>query len=150
LGVYRPSPLVRWPLHFLNLLLVFTILALLGTIALYRYLGEPPPWALIGSGSTICVLFVAFNLAVVTLRLRVDEGGLRLRIWPFVRQIPWSGAEVRKETRPGVGVIAVRVFGGDGRRIWLSPAWFHEFEEALAEIEERAAAGGGSVSELQR
>jgi len=137
-GEYRPSPVVRWPLHLLNVLLVITILALVGVSLLLVRLEEEPPWALVGVGGGICLLFFAVNLTIVSLRLRLDDRGARLRVWPWRRLIPWEGAEVRKIVRP-VGVVGVRIVGASGDKIWVSQAWFKGFDETLAEIERFAA-----------
>ena len=51
MGEYRPSPVVRWPLHLLNVLLFITILALVGVSVVLVRLEEEPPWVLVGVGS---------------------------------------------------------------------------------------------------
>jgi hypothetical protein len=146
-GQYRPSPVIRWPLHLLNVLLTITILALIGVSVALVHLEEEPPWALVGVGSGICLLFFAFNLAVASLELRLDGAGVGLRAWPWRRRIPWQGAEVRKIVRP-VGVIGVRIIGESGEKVWISQAWFSEFDEALAEIESMARERGVEVLEV--
>jgi hypothetical protein len=146
-GEYRPSPLVRWPLHLLNVLLSITILALVAVVVLYRYMELEPPWALVWTGGGICLFFFLLNLSVATLRLWLDEQQARLRIWPFKRRVPWRGAEIRKVVRP-VGVTAVRIVGADGKKIWVSQAWFGDFEDALAEIERLAGDAGAPIVEV--
>ena len=47
--------------------------------------------------------------------------------------------------RPGDLEDAIQRAGGGGRRLWLSPAWFREFDAALAELERRVVAAGGEV-----
>ena len=147
MGVYRPSPVVRWPLHLLNVLLFITIIALVGVSLLLVHLEEEPPWALVGVGSGICLLFFLINLAITALRLRLDERGALLRTWIWRRLIPWEGAEVRKIVRP-VGIVGVRIIAESGRKIWISQAWFREFDETLAEIEGFAREHGLKVLEV--
>jgi len=132
----------------LNVILLITILALVGVSLVLIRLDEEPPWVLTGVGTGVCLLFFWFNLAIATLRLRVDERGVRLRVWPWRRLIPWRRAEVRKIVRP-VGIIGVRIVGDQGRKIWVSAAWFTEFEVALAEIERRANENDVPVVEVE-
>jgi hypothetical protein len=147
-GEYRPSPLVRWPLHLLNALLLITILALVAVAVLLQRLGEEPPWALVWTGGGICLFFLLLNFAIVSLRLWIDDRGARLRIWPWRRRLQWRGAEVLKIVRP-FGVTGVRIIGDRGRRIWVSQAWFGDFDAALAEIEQSAAAAGAAIREVE-
>ncbi len=145
---YRPSPLIRWPLYLMNGLLALTILALAGAAVLLGRLGETVPWALVGVGGGICLLLLLVNSSVAALRLAVEPGRVRLRVWPWRRSVPLTGATLRIRVR-AVGPTEVRVIGADGRRIYINPAWFSGFDHALAEIEGHTRAAGGEVVEVR-
>jgi hypothetical protein len=140
---------VRWPLHLLNVILVLTIAALAAIVPLFRYWEADPPWVLVGVGGGVCLFFFALNLAIATLELRLEEDHARLRIWPWRRRVSWMGAEIRKVVRP-TGVTAIRIIGAGGERIWLSQAWFSEFEVVLAEIERLARLAGAPIREVEK
>jgi hypothetical protein len=146
---YCPSPLVRWPLHLLNVILFLTIAALVTMVPLFEYWEAEPPWVLVGVGGGVCLFFFLLNLAIATLELRLAEDYARLRIWPWRRRVEWVGAEIRKVVRP-TGVTAVRIIGAGGEKIWISQAWFSEFEEVLAEIERRAQRAGAPIHEVEK
>ena len=147
---YKPSPLVRWPLHLLSAMMALVILLLVGTGLFFRYLDEPLPWPLLLCGGGVCLFFIALNTAVAGLRLTIGEAEAVLAVGPWRRRAPYAGARLVKEIA-GTGVAAVRLHpGGGGRRLWLSPAWFREFDAALAELERRVAGAGGEVREVPR
>jgi len=139
-GVYRPSSLIRWPLHLMNGLLVVAILAVAGCVAAFRLVGLEPPWALAIVGAGVCVVLLFVNLAAAGLRLVVNERGVSLRVWPWRRLVPWEGAEVERIEGPD-GISGARIRGG-GKALWLSAAWFRDFEVAMSEIEAGAARRG--------
>jgi hypothetical protein len=146
LGIYRPSPLVRWPLHAMNALLVLVILAIAATVIALRCMELEAPWAVAIVGAAVCALFLLINLAVISLRLDVDERGARLRVWPWRRRLEWKGASVHRTLRRA-GPVAVRIRSERGPGIYLSPAWFRGFERAWLEIEQAARAAGAEISE---
>lgn len=145
---YRPSPLIRWPLHLMNALLAATILALVGAAVLLHRLGEEPPWALIGIGGGVCLLLLLVNASVAALRLSVGSDRASLRVRPWRRTVGLVGATLRVTIR-GAGPVEVRLVGADGRRLYLNPAWFSGFDGALAELAERTRAAGGEVLEIR-
>jgi hypothetical protein len=143
--IYKPSRLVRWPLHMLNALLILVIACLAGSIALFVELEQEPLWALVFAGGGVCLLFVVLNLAVTGMRLRLGEEGAVLAVLFWRRAVPWRGVGLVKEVRE-VGLTAVRLRSEDGtRELYLNPSWFDDFEGAVAEMERRATAGGGTI-----
>ncbi|MFO8071683.1 MAG: hypothetical protein R6V85_07385 [Polyangia bacterium] len=146
MGTYRPSPLVRWPLHAMNALLILVVLAIAATMIALCHLGLEPPWTVAIVGAVICSLFLLINLAVISLRLDVDERGARLRVWPWSRRLEWKEASVHRTVRRA-GLVAVRIRSTRGRGFYLSPAWFRDFGRAWLEIEQAARAAGAEISE---
>jgi len=125
---------------------VFVIAVLVGAALLLTRLGEPMPWALLFGGGGVCALFVALNTTVAGMRLAIDGDRVALRVGPWRREVSLEDAIVVVERTP-VGVTAVRVVpSSGGRSLWLSAAWFREFDAALAEIERLAVEHGGAVT----
>lgn len=141
---YRPSPLVRWPLYLMNALFVLVALVLAATVAFYLFIDEPPPWTLVGVSAAVLALLFFVNLAVARLRLRVDDRGVRLLVWPWRRRVSWKGVRLAKTVR-AVGVVGVRLRDDRCRELYLNPAWFKDFDRALAEIERRVREAGGEI-----
>jgi hypothetical protein len=144
--VCRPSPLIRWPLHILSAMFVFVIALIAGVAVLFARLGEPTPWALLIGGGGVCALFIALNTTVAAMRLRIDGGRVALSVGPWSKVVSLDEAIVVVEATPA-GVAAVRVVpASGGRPLWVSAAWFRDFDAALAEIERGAIARGGAVT----
>jgi len=145
---FRPSALVRWPLHFLNVLLLFVILLLAGSVVFFRYIEAEPLWGLVCGGSGICLFFVMVNLFVAGMRLHVKEERILLAVGLWRRSVSTHEALVRKEVRP-VGITGVNIQpAGEGKKLYLNPAWFTKFDDALEEIEGVVRAAGGKVEEI--
>ena len=145
---FRPSALVRWPLHFLNVLLLFVILFMVGSVAFFRYIETEPMWGLVFGGGGVCLFFVMVNLFVAGMKLHVKEERILLAVGPWRRSVACSGALVRKEFRP-VGITGVNIQpAGAGKKLYLNPAWFAKFDAALEEIEGVVLAAGGKVEEI--
>ncbi len=146
--MFRPSALVRWPLHFLNVLLLFVILFLAGSVVFFRYIEAEPMWGLVFSGTGVCLFFVMFNLFVASMKLHVKEERILLTVGPWRRSVATSGALVSKEFRP-VGITGVNIQPArEGKKLYLNPAWFAKFDDALEEIEGVVLAAGGKVEEI--
>lgn len=146
--VFKPSRVMRWPLHGLNVLLFLVVACLWGSVAIFRKLDQEPMWSLVAIGSAVCLVFIAFNLALTGMRLRLEEDGATLKVWMWRRRAPWTGMVVTKEIRP-VGLTAVRLSGPDGGKgIYLNPSWFVDFDSAVATMEEKALAASGEVREV--
>jgi hypothetical protein len=144
--VYRPSPLIRWSFHILSVMFLFVLALLVGVALLLEHLGEPIPWTLLLVGGGVCALFVALNTTVAAMRVTIDGGRVALRVGPWRRAVDLEDAIVVVETTP-LGVGAVRVVPADGGRpLWVSAAWFREFDGLLAEVERRATERGGVVT----
>jgi hypothetical protein len=145
---FRPSSLVRWPLHFLNVLFLFVILFLAGSVVFFRYIETEPLWGLVFGGGGVCMFFVMLNFLVAGMKLHVTEKRIFLRVGPWRRSVACPGALVRKEVRP-VGITGVNIQPvGGGKKLYLNPAWFAEFDVALEEIEGVVRAAGGKVEEV--
>jgi hypothetical protein len=150
LPVFRPSPLVRWPLLVLSGMFVFVIAALVFCAWLFVSLGEPLPWALLTVGGGVCALFIALNTTVAAMRLEISENRVVLRVGPWRRAVALEEAVVVVEMGQD-GVVAARVVpSSGGRTLWLNAAWFREFDAALAELERLAVARGGAVDVRRR
>ncbi len=146
--MFRPSALVRWPLHFLNVLLFIVILFLAGSVAFFLYIEAEPMWGLVFGGTGICLFFVMFNLFVAGMKLHVKEEMILLTVGPWRRSVATSGALVSKEFRP-VGITGVNIHPArEGKKLYLNPAWFVKFDDALEEIEGVVCAAGGKVEEI--
>jgi len=129
---------------------VFVIAALACSAVLFASLGEPLPWTLLTVGGGVCALFTVLNTAVATMRLTISDDRVELRVGPWRRVACLEEAVVVVETTP-VGVAAVRIVPASGERpLWLSAAWFREFDTARAEIERRVVACGGAVDARRR
>jgi hypothetical protein len=145
---FRPSALVRWPLHFLNVLLLFVILLLAGSVVFFRYIETEPMWGLVFGGCGVCLFFVMFNLFVAGMKLHVEEERILLAVGLWRRSVATRGALVCKEIRP-VGITGVNIQPAqEGKKLYLNPAWFAKFDDALEEIEGVVRAAGGKVEEI--
>ena len=145
---FRPSALVRWPLHFLNVLFFLVILALAGSVVFFVYIETEPLWGLVFGGGGVCLFFVMINLFVAGMKLHVNEDRILLAVGLWRRSVATRGALVSKEVRP-VGITGVNIQPAPGgKKLYLNPAWFTEFDEALEEIEVAVRAAGGKVEEI--
>ncbi len=148
MSVFRPSALVRWPLHVLNVLFLFAILFLAGSVAFFRYIETEPLWGLVFGGCGVCLFFVMVNLFVAGMKLHVKEKRILLAVGPWRRSVATPGALVTKEVRP-VGITGVNIQPvGGGKKLYLNPAWFAKFDDALEEIEGVVRAAGGKVKKI--
>ena len=134
-------------MHFLSALMILVILALAAmTVFFLFWIEEDPPWLLVGVGAGVCLVFVLLNSLVAGMRLRVEEDDAALTVGPWRRRISYRGATLEKELRP-VGLTGVRLIAETGVRLYLNPAWFNEFDDAVLKMEERVVAAGGAVRE---
>ena len=150
MSIFRPSPLVRWPLHLLSGMFVLVIATLICAAAFLDHLGEPPPWTLLIVGCGVCALCIALNTSVAAMRLEISEGRVALRVGPWRRAVDLEEAVVVVETTV-LGVAAVRIVpSSGGRPLSLNAAWFRDFDAARAEIERRVVERGGAVDVRRR
>ena len=148
--VYRPSLVIRLPLYALNVLLgliIVTVVVL--AIVLHFMMEAEVPWGIFVTSACVCVTLFLFNMLICSLKLRLTKSGARLTVWPWSRYLAWSDCRFQRIEGPD-GVIAVRLVGANGKKLWISSAWFQNFEKLHADMEDKTRTSGGKVETVDR